>query len=99
MAANVITIEDLDAFKKDLLREIERIISQRQPSAVKKWLKSNEVRRMLLVSPGTLQNLRINGTLPFTKIGTIIFYEYEDIQKMLEKNKQQQHIPVKRVQP
>jgi hypothetical protein len=52
-----------------------------------KWLKSNQVRKMLLVSPGTLQNLRINGTLPYTKIGGVIFYDYEDIKKMLEKHK------------
>jgi hypothetical protein len=42
---------------------------------------------MLSISPGTLQNLRINGMLPFTKIGGVIFYEYEDVKKMLEDHK------------
>ena len=34
---------------------------------------------MLRISPGTLQNLRVNGTLAYTKIGGIIYYKYEDI--------------------
>lgn len=37
-----------------------------------------------LKSPGTLQNLRINGTLNFTRIGSIIYYKQEDINKLLE---------------
>jgi predicted site-specific integrase-resolvase len=52
----------------------------------KKWLKSYEVRELLNISPGTLQNLRINGTLPYTKIGGVMFYDYEDIKKILTEN-------------
>jgi hypothetical protein len=52
----------------------------------KKWLKSSEVRKMLGISPGTLQNLRVNGSLPFTKIGGIIFYSQEDIERLLKDN-------------
>ena len=43
---------------------------------------------MLGISPGTLQNLRTNGTLPFTKIGSLIYYPYEDVIKVLEMNLQ-----------
>uniref|UniRef100_UPI004047A37D helix-turn-helix domain-containing protein n=1 Tax=Roseivirga sp. TaxID=1964215 RepID=UPI004047A37D len=61
-----------------------------QPS--KKWLKSYEVRKLLDISPGTLQNLRVNGTLPFTKIGGVIYYDYTDIQSMLQSNKFQNRL-------
>ncbi len=88
MAANIITPEDLQSFKIELLEEIQKLLSQRQTTPARKWLKSHEVRRLLTLSPGTLQNLRINGTLPFTKIGGVIFYDYDDIQKMLEGHKQ-----------
>ena len=91
MAATIITPEDLQNFKQELLAEIQKLLSQRQTGPARKWLKSNEVRRLLLVSPGTLQNLRVNGTLPFTKIGGVIFYDYDDIQKMLEENKRGPH--------
>jgi hypothetical protein len=36
-------------------------------TAAKKWLKAHEVRRLLKISPGTLQTLKANGTIPYTK--------------------------------
>jgi hypothetical protein len=44
--------------------------------------------KLLNCSPGTLQNLRINGTLPFTKMGGTIYYLYSDVVKVLTNNKQ-----------
>ena len=44
---------------------------------------------VLQISPGTLQNLRINGTLPYTKIGGIIYYDTEEIQEILTTNRVQ----------
>jgi hypothetical protein len=41
---------------------------------------------MLGISPGTLQNLRVNGTLPYTKVGGVVYYAYEDILKVIERN-------------
>ncbi len=87
MAATIITLEDLQHFKQELLAEIRQIFKQTQDSEPKKRLKSNEVKELLSVSSGTIQNLRANGTLPFTKIGGGIFYDYEDIQKMMEEHK------------
>lgn len=87
MPATIITPEDLQAFKKELLEEIKKLLAQHNNSPHRKWLKSPEVRRMLTLSPGTLQNLRVNGILPFTKIGGVMYYDYDDIIKMLEKNK------------
>lgn len=92
MAANIITIEDLQNFKQELVTELQKLLSQRQTVPARKWLKSNEVRRLLLVSPGTLQHLRVNGILPFTKIGGVIFYDYDDIQKMIEDHKRHPHL-------
>lgn len=99
MAATIITPEDLQNFKQELLTEIQQLLSQKQTAPTRKWLKSNEVRRLLLVSPGTLQNLRVNGTLPFTKIGGVIFYDYDDIQKMIEEHKRNPHLIGKKPNP
>lgn len=87
MAVTIITPDDLQNFKLELLAEMERLLSQGRAGTVRRWLKSHEVRRLLALSPGTLQNLRINGTLPFSKIGGVIFYDYDDILKMIEDNK------------
>lgn len=44
---------------------------------------------LLQVSPGTLQNLRVNGTLPYTKVGGIIYYDAEKIQNVMKANRVQ----------
>ena len=85
MNVELITREDLREFKNELLNELKQIIQPGQGQS-KKWLKSSEVRKMLNISPGTLQNLRINGTLRFTKIGSIMYYKLEDLNKVLEGN-------------
>ncbi|WP_396196107.1 helix-turn-helix domain-containing protein [Flavobacterium sp.] len=86
MAVQIITIEDLNEFRNLLLNDLKEII-QSKPQQTKQWLKSNEVRKLLNISPGTLQNLRINGTLSYTKIGGIMYYNHSDIDKLLDRNK------------
>lgn len=87
MPASIITPEDLQIFKEELLREIQELLKNDKGMASKKWLKSTDVMEMLKISPGTLQNFRVNGTLPFTKIGGIIYYEANDIQEVMKSNK------------
>lgn len=86
MNVDLITKDDLDKFKKELLEEI-RIYQQyprKQGQEMRVWLKSYEVRKLLSISAGTLQNLRLNGTLPYNKIGGLMYYRYEDIQKLMD---------------
>ncbi len=74
--------------KRDLLNVINALLTElknvKKEDKPVQWLKSSEVRKLLRISPGTLQNLRINGTLNFKRVGGIIYYKYEDIQNMLE---------------
>lgn len=88
---DLITLGDLDAFRLLLLAEIKELLKSRAEPSPKQWLRSAEVRRLLGVSAGTLQNLRINGTLPFTRMGAPVFYRYEDILSVLEKNHSSHH--------
>ena len=83
MNVELVTKDDLKELENNLLNAIKQIINPGQ-GEVKKWLKSVEVRKLLNISPGTLQNLRINGTLRYTKIGCIMYYKLEDINKVLE---------------
>lgn len=92
MPATTVTPEDLQVLKEDLLKEIAKMFTQRHTSS-RRWLKSHEVRRLLTISPGTLQHLRITGKLPFTKIGGVIFYDYDDIETMIRDNKNNRDFP------
>ena len=88
MAARIITPEDLLEFKQELFQELQKLFAAQSSSTLQnKWLKSPEVRELLGISPGTLQNLRVNGTLPFTKVGGMVYYQSDDILKMLEENR------------
>jgi hypothetical protein len=83
MTNELLTREDLQHFRTQLLGELKEVLQQSKQST-KQWLKSSEVRKMLGISHGTLQNLRITRSLPYTKLGGIMFYKYEDIEKILE---------------
>lgn len=82
MNINIITSDDLKLFKLELIAELKEVLQPQQPFA-KTWLKSAEVRKILSISPGTLQNLRINGTLHYRKIGGTMYYKSDDINLML----------------
>jgi hypothetical protein len=89
MAVNILTKEDLQQFRVELLHEFKELLNNTKPSVQKKWLKSWEVREMLGISRGTLQNMRTNGTLQATPVGGLMFYDYDDIAKLMQCKKQQ----------
>ncbi len=86
MAANIITTEDLEEFRIKLLNEIKELLVSSGRVGVDHWIKSGQVMSKLEISPGTLQNFRINGTIPFSKLGGIIYYDVEKINEILENN-------------
>ncbi len=84
MQIEIITKEDLQKLRQDIVNDIKSML---KPSDTRRWLKSTDVRKMLQCSPGTLQNLRMSGHLPYTKIGGSIYYLASDIEQMLEVNR------------
>ena len=87
MPTSIITTDDLYEFKTELLDEIKQLLQNQGGQPKKKWLKSHEVRELLGISPGTLQNLRINGTLPYTRMGGVLYYDHSEIMQVLENNR------------
>lgn len=88
----LVTVGDLEKFKKELLDAINGLSAGNRPTSTKKWLKTWEVRKILGgISAGKLLTLRSNGTLPFTRIGSVIYYDLEDIQKMFDESKFNKH--------
>ncbi|TYR37394.1 helix-turn-helix domain-containing protein [Sphingobacterium phlebotomi] len=84
MKVEIITKEDLLLLKAEIVSEIkELLIENTNRNDERQWLRSGEVRKMLNISPGTLQNLRINGALPYKKLGGIIYYRRKDIESRI----------------
>lgn len=82
MEISIVTKEDLQQLKNELLEEIKTLL-EKENRTQKEWLRSSEVRTLLNISAGTLQTLRINGSLSYTKVGGTFYYSYKDIQKLL----------------
>ena len=82
---NLVTVQDLQELKAEIISEIKLIIGN--STTQKEWLRSSEVMEMLSISSGTLQNLRINRDIPFTKMGGTLYYERAEVVKALNKCK------------
>jgi len=65
-------IKAVTKFSKKKLSPIEEV-----------WLDTSEAARVLKVSTRTLQNYRDYGTLPFSKIGSKIYFKASDIENLL----------------
>ncbi len=87
MPANIVTTEDLQKFKEDILREFKELLITYDKITIDNWIKSSEVMLKLGISQGTLQNFRVNGTLPYTKLGGIIYYDVDEINRMMLEKK------------
>lgn len=83
----IVTLGDLELFRKNLIEELKTFFQSAAPKGEKRWLRSSEVRKLLNISPGTLQNFRINGHIPFNKMGKTFFYKLEDVEKILSHKK------------
>lgn len=86
MAAEVITTDDLREFRMELLDELQSFVKQIAQKPTKRWLKSPQVKELMGISAGTLANLRVNGTLKYSKLGGIILYDYDHIVSVIESN-------------
>jgi hypothetical protein len=84
----LVTLGDLQEFKDDLLISIKTILQSNSYQPAKKWLKSYEVKKLLGIAKSTLQSLRDNGTLTYTRIGRLFYYDADDIQNLLTERKE-----------
>ena len=82
---NLVTVQDLQNMKDEIISELALIKSK--TITQKEWLRSAEVMEMLSISTGTLQNLRINDEIPYTRMGGTLYYERKAILKVLNDNK------------
>ena len=63
--------------------KVERLCREQEDLGEKEWLDSDDVCRLLCISPRTLQTLRDNGTLAFTKIGNRTYYRPDDVERVV----------------
>jgi hypothetical protein len=87
MVVNLITTDDLQTFKEGFLEDLVSLIEQQKTTPARRWLKGDDVRRYLQISPHTLQLLREQGELPYTKMGGTYYYDFVDLRRILLEKK------------
>lgn len=86
----MITEEELEHFKNGLLQALRELLSEKVTNCQvipKPWYKAAEVKKLLGISSGKLQLLRIKGQLRSSKIGGVHYYRSEDIDAMFQQKK------------
>lgn len=83
MNLEILTKEDLQAFRVQLLNDLKEWFAAKATTSERAWLKGSEVKKLLKISHNTLQNLRISGKLHPTKVGGIFYYSQEEINQLL----------------
>lgn len=83
MQVELITKQDLAHFKNELLQALVAYMSKQTSGQETEWLRSKQVKAMLNISNGTLQNLRVKGLLHPTKIEGVYYYRLSEIQALL----------------
>ena len=73
------------AAEKTLTEVVDRL-SSAEKTADKSWLTNAEAMEYLGLSRPTLARYRAAGTLPYSKVGSSIYYRLTDVETLLESN-------------
>lgn len=86
MNVEVITREDLQAFRMQLLEDIKSLLQQsREPSSGNvEGYKTANVRKILGCSVNKLVSLRVARKIRTKKIGGTVYYNKEDVKRLVE---------------
>lgn len=82
-----LTKNDLEALRTRLLFDIEQILDRKGSSPEFEWLRSKAIRKLMDISPATLQNIRIAGKIRYKKIMGSYYYNKTDLMKLFSDEK------------
>lgn len=82
----ILSKEDLELFRIRMISDIEKLLEASFDHMKDdfSWLRSKAIRKMMDISPATLQNLRITGKIRFKKVMGSYYYNKEDLRKLFE---------------
>ena len=77
------TYEEIAAKLDCFVQRVESLCREHGGKEICEWMDNHDVCRRLRISPRTLQTLRDNGTLAFTKIGNRTYYRPDDVERVV----------------
>lgn len=86
MAIEIVTKDDLQTFRVQLLNDIKALLAERnsQTKGEIEGYKTKDVRKILGCCYNTLKALRIARKIRIKKVGGTIYYNREDVRKLVE---------------
>ena len=88
MEAKAIITSEADlrrVVSSELADALPKLLPSAQSSQTpKEWLSNREAMEFLDLSKATLQRYRDSGILPYSKMGSNIYYKYADLVRVLE---------------
>lgn len=85
MSIDILTKEDLLEFRQTLISDIQKLLIEilnQQPNNLQGY-KTKDVRRILGCSTNKLVSLRIDRKIRVKKVGGTLYYNVEDVKKLL----------------
>ena len=73
----------------NLITELKDFIKKELANSnkTKRWLRTKETLEYLGISASQLESLKARNLLPYTKLGGVVYYDIEDIDRIMEENK------------
>lgn len=81
------------------MQRVESLCREHGGKETSEWMDNHEVCRRLRISPRTLQTLRDNGTLAFTKIGNRTYYRPDDVERVVRNVEESVRKPAGKARP
>ena len=78
------TFEGIAAKFEHFVQRVDNLCRRHGEKKIDEWMDNHDVCRKLRISPRTLQTLRNNGTLAFSKIGNKTYYRPEDVERIIK---------------
>jgi excisionase family DNA binding protein len=62
---------------------VEALCRVNGEKTMQEWLDNQDICEILNISPRTLQTMRDNGTIPYTRIGNKMYYKADDLKRLI----------------
>lgn len=86
----IVTKKDLQLLRDNLISDFEQLLHQKFSSDINnnfEWLRSKAIRKIMDISPATLQNLRVSGKIRFKKVMGSYYYNRIDLLNLFNDEK------------
>ena len=84
--SELVTKQDLTFLEERIVTKLSSVL-QKDSKLQKNLIRTKELKQMTGLSDSGLQNLRVNGVLPYYKVQGALFYDLDEVMQVFEQHK------------